>query len=283
MVGCRSTLRTFLVVTVFLFTTFIGTAQSTLRGRVVYCGDTIGVPYANLYSTDLALGTVADSTGNFSLSLPPAALSEHVLTLSSVGFARSEYALATGAASSPVELCLSPISATAPPVTVTGKRFRQKKTYGNTSESRNIVSGWAVQARSGAERGTFIRLKPDRDHLLKEIGLHIAHSTYDSLRLRFHLYPVTGMEIAPQPTHSWLLQTSIEHGWIKVGIAEEVIDRERIFVSVEVIETWSRGEQDVLHLSAGLLTAGLYHRESKALSWQRAKAGLSLTVATLRE
>ncbi|WP_116126253.1 hypothetical protein [Lewinella sp. IMCC34183] len=260
-----------------------GIAQTLLRGRVVNCGDTTGIPYANLYSRALMLGTVADSLGNFNLSLPADSLDDCAFTISSVGFASEEYTLGKAIQSSPAAPCLFPVPLDVPQVTVASKRFRDQKTYGNTSESSNIVSGWAVRARSGAERGALIRLKPGRDHLLKEIGIHIAHSTYDSLRLRFNLYSVPEGEIAREPSHSWLVQTDRDNGWIKAQVSQAVIARERIFLSVEIVETWSRRERDVLHLSAGLLTAGLYHRESRALPWQRAKAGLSLTVTTLRE
>ena len=251
--------------------------QEITWGTVRDCATEAGLPYAGVLNRSRGSGTVADSAGNFEVRAMPA----DTLRFSALGYASRDTVQAGN--SGPLEVCLTAAPARLPVAVHTAKRFNRLRRYGNDTESRQIVTGWSVEPRSGAERGTRIRVgrKPK---YLKAIELHLAQSTYDRLRLRLKLYPAVPDAAADRPTHAWLLDTDRRTGWVSVEVLADGIEVQgEFFVSVEVVEAWSPRDENTLLLSAGLLTDGLYFREGVAEPWQRGKVGLGLRVVTVGE
>ncbi|WP_116108450.1 carboxypeptidase-like regulatory domain-containing protein [Lewinella sp. IMCC34191] len=259
------------------------TGQDTISGRITTCGSTAPIPYATVYHRLSGVGTLADSTGKFELILPTGSPRVDSLTVSSVGYL-SAIAPFRRNGELTAAVCLKASTIDLPTATATAARFNRESTFGNRSESRNIVSGWSVAPRNGAERGSRIRLPGKSEYILKTIRLHIAESTYDSLRLRFHIYAEADPTPKVRPQYSWLVDTGQSSGWISVDVLGDAISlREEVFVSVEVVEAWSDRSANQLYLSAGLLTDGLYYRERHFGVWERARAGLSICVVALGE
>ena len=50
-----------------------------------------------------------------------------------------------------------------------------------------------------------------------------------------------------------------------------------------MVEAWSVREENVLLLSAGVLTDGLYYREGVGEAWQQGKVGLEMQVGVVEE
>ncbi|MGB3801984.1 MAG: carboxypeptidase-like regulatory domain-containing protein [Lewinella sp.] len=258
-------------------------SQHALTGEVSDCTTGEGIPYATVYHPSSGRGTTPDSTGEFVLSVEDSWSAGDSLLVSSVGYAAGAFAYDERDAER-LEVCLTAQQINLPGVTNTAKRFGKARTYGNRSESRQIVTGWSVTPRNGAERGSRIRLRGKEVHMLKTIRLHIASSTYDSLRLRFNLYPGPVPTPSARPAYSWLVDTEQLSGWMNVDVlAEEILLVGDIFLAVEVVEAWSDRTGNQLFLSAGLFTDGLFHRDRHFGEWRRAELGLAINVLTLRD
>ena len=256
--------------------------QDTITGRITACGSGAAVSYATVYHRRTGTGTLADATGDFQINLPAGTSDPDTLTASSVGYRTKVIPFRRQEA--PSAVCLEAATIDLPTATATAQRFRRESHFGNRSKSRNIVSGWSVSPRNGAERGVRIRLPGKGDHILKIIRLHLAESTYDSLRLRFHFYGDAAPGPTDRPLHSWLVDVNQASGWVSVDVLADAVSlRDQVFVSVEVVEAWSDKPANQLFLSAGLLTEGLYFRDRPFGAWEQANAGLSLQIVTLRE
>ena len=252
--------------------------QEITWGTVRDCATEAGLPYAGVLNRSRGSGTVADSAGNFEVRAMPA----DTLRFSALGYASRDTVQAGN--SGPLEVCLTAAPARLPVAVHTAKRFNRLRRYGNDTESRQIVTGWSVEPRSGAERGTRIRIGRRAPQWLKAVELHLAQSTYARLRLRVNLYSAVPVDSATRPVHAWLLDTERQSGWVRLDVLEEEVEvTGDIFVSVEVVEAWSPRPENTLLLSAGLFTDGLYFREGVAEPWQRGKVGLGLRVVTVGE
>ena len=253
-------------------------AQGPLTGAIRDCDSGRGIAYASVWNPSQQTGSVADSTGTFVLEVAAG----DSLRFSALGYTPRTLTASKG--QSTREVCLEAAPARLPVATHTATRLGRTRRHGNSSESRQIVTGWSVEPRSGAERGTRIRIGRRAPQWLKAVELHLAQSTYARIRLRVNLYSAVPVDSATRPVHAWLLDTERQSGWVRLDVLEEEVEvTGDIFVSVEVVEAWSPRPENTLLLSAGLFTDGLYFREGVAEPWQRGKVGLGMRVVTVGE
>ncbi|MCP9237408.1 carboxypeptidase-like regulatory domain-containing protein [Lewinella sp. JB7] len=249
-----------------------------MAGTVISCADGTPVPYPSVYLREGNRGVSGDSLGRFRLVYAPAAPPANFMVISSLGFATDTVSVRRFLSGDRSVICLTPAPAALPEVSLTGKRLRRLRTLGNRSESRTIVTGWSVDPRSGAERGTLIKAGKN-PRLLKRVNIHLARSTYDSLRVRVNLYALHDKRPETEPLYAHYATVYLTEGWVGIPLGPDPLPlKDDVLLTLEIVEAWSKRDKNVLLLSAGLFTRGLYHREHRGQPWRRARTGLSMTV-----
>ena len=118
-------------------------AQTLLRGSIRNCDSGRGIAYASVGNPSQQNGSVADSTGRFVLEVAAG----DSLRFTTLGYTPRTQAARDGQRS--WEVCFDPAPERLPVATHTATRLGRIRRYGNNSESRQIVTGWSVEPRSG--------------------------------------------------------------------------------------------------------------------------------------
>lgn len=212
----------------------------SLTGRVVDDASGEPIPYAHVGIPGRNLGTVTDDAGAFELEVDGADRYDE-FAVARVGYVAERLPFADVRDASDLVVPLEPAPAASPLRTALKggslKSSGRTKTFGPKRPGEEVACG---VAGSGSELG--VALEADGNlYGLKQIRLLLGGVTYDSLLLRFDVYPLTDGTPGESLLDSELLARAAQGDtWVTADLSGEglLVDRD-VVVTVEAVRGWS--------------------------------------------
>ncbi len=256
-----------------------------LKGKIIIAGsNNKPVPYASLGVPAGDNGTVADSTGNFLLTVDEILANDSV-RISSLGYQSKKFKvkdLSSLLSGQPV-IALSKQENQLQEVVIRSKKVHLK-TVGNTSRSKFFSVVFPLRDL-GNEVGVKVSLGK-RNVLLRSFNFNISYLQLDSATFRFNIYSFKN----GVPSENLLKQNVLETignnaGNYKIDLTKyRLLLKGDILISLEWIAGKTSSGNGKVQFSAGLL-ASSYHRKTTEAKWVQFKglgAGFNLQVQEIQ-
>lgn len=261
---------------------FPGLAQQLLlKGQVLDEATRQGIAFATLGIKDQAIGSVADTNGQFTFSLPDgaAAPAEQVL-VSCVGYQTASVAL-TDFKQGPQLIRLRRSSQLLHEVLVRGGKVKSK-VYGRTASSTLMVAAMYTEAalvhdELGKEQGTVLAI--DRNCYLKDFNFHVAFNRFKSVTFRLNLYSVKdGLPDQPLLEKDIRFDVTQPRGWVKVDLTAHNIylqNLDKVAVTIQWLHSEAEeGASKAFGVSAvPALGHSVLFRDKSQAPWRQVKPG----------
>jgi hypothetical protein len=176
---------TFFTVLLVLLLPVIVSAQVEVTGRVISEDDNTPIAYASIGIKNKEAGCVADSTGRFTLQLPPFVKSTDSLIISSIGFERSGFVVAK--VKTVKEFRLKGNSQDLNNVIVKS-HFKELKLGNAKEETFLFFRAWGAKG-TGGEIGQIMEV-PINSFSIHKVEIKIDNK-YDTCWVRLHVRSVT--------------------------------------------------------------------------------------------
>jgi len=162
-------------------------SQETCTGILIDAKTSEPLAYVNIGILGKNIGTVSNTSGAFEIELD----SKHddaTLRMSMLGYESQEFLVSTfrkmRCENATIEL--KPVVTELKEVEISGKKLKDKK-LGNTLRSNFMTTGFNVD-NLGNEVGVYIKVKKNRQSVIKEFKTHLAYNAYDKVRFRLNVY-----------------------------------------------------------------------------------------------
>jgi hypothetical protein len=175
-----------------VFTSFSLKAQVKMQGQIIDANTKAAVPFATIGVKNRVIGTVADSTGKFQLSISTDSIGpNNPVIVSCIGYRSVEinYQTLKGETQS---IALSPSTTLLSQVAVKPLKFKVK-TFGRTGSSafmstKMISEHNHTSDELGKEIGTVINI--DKNCRLTTFNMHVIFNHFDNVKFRLNIYSV---------------------------------------------------------------------------------------------
>jgi len=232
-------MKKFFAAAVFLFSFFpaISFSQSEIEGIILSEEDNSPVSYASIGVKNKAAGCVSDATGKFSLKLPISIKETDSVIISSVGFERTGFTIASIPQTKQIHL--KALGKILKPVVV--KSHFRERNIGMKNEAFLFFRTWQGIG-SGGEIGQIMRI-PAGPVSIHRVRVKIDNK-YDSCRVRLRIRNVVKNEPAEDLITENIIQqigqTTSEDN-IDFDIPENMLDlkERKVYVGFEILDAGS--------------------------------------------
>lgn len=250
----------------FVFCSVHLSGQETYQGTILDNETSEPLAYVNIGVIGKNVGTVSNFQGEFDLAIATE-LDADKLRISMVGYEKREFAvkdfkeLLRDQKMIRLNKAIQEINE----VVISGKALKEK-TLGNKTQSKGMSGGFSSN-ELGNEAGVYIKVKKNRQSLLKEFNANINSNTYGSVKFRLNIYSVAnGLPDKKILNENIFVETALESGNLSVDLRPYNIVTEGDFiVTLEWIE--DLGEVG-LFFSACLFCNDLVTRQTSQGSWE---------------
>lgn len=179
------------VLTILLSSSLFAAAPSItapIQGRIIEKLSDIPLAYVNIGIVGKGVGTVSDTKGMFTLSIP-ASLQDETLRVSMIGYKSREFKVSEFIAkiNNDYNIFLEPDATLIEEIAIVDSKMRSY-TKGNKSKTQNFTVGFESDTL-GNEFATKIKIRKRRT-ILKDVRISIVENTFDTLKFRLNIYSV---------------------------------------------------------------------------------------------
>ncbi|MEM9525867.1 MAG: carboxypeptidase-like regulatory domain-containing protein [Bacteroidota bacterium] len=222
---------------------YVLTAQSRLTGQIFDGSKNTPLAYVNIGVLGAGIGTVSDSDGSFSFSVP-SRLNQETVKLSMLGYESKTFGVAEfrQLMRSEGKVVLKPKQYDLEQIVVVPD-FTKTKVIGNPARRMKRVDGFDGD-KLGREGGIIIKLKRRfQPAKVIKFQLYIAYSTYDQLKFRLNFYSVkNNVPFKPLAQENVIITTDLKEGILEVDLEQyDIVVQDDFAVTLEWIEDFGDG------------------------------------------
>lgn len=249
-------------ISVFFILNFIlsARAQLILSGKVIDPVSRETLPYVNIGIKNKNIGTISQSDGSFSLTIP-ANYQNDSLTFSLVGYSKCVIPIQT---SGQKLIPLLRKAGTLDEVIITPKSLKEKK-FGLSKRNALIhfLDG-SVNQNDIFEIAQLIKL-PSTPSKLNSLKLYINESNADSCTFRINFYRFDGHNPTERLLEKSIVQThAIKEGWLTFDLsAYKIFLKNEVVVSIEFLPAKLRKSRILYEIKLGGSTKSFVRKSSQ--------------------
>lgn len=247
-------------------------SAQTISGIVVDNANSESIPFVNIGLKGKGIGTVSDIDGNYRLIIP-ALNNQDTIIFSCIGYESlaikvNDFMQRYGEKENKIILVKRNVELQE--VTIKPKKLTQK-TYGNTTDSKNFMSGFASNDL-GSELGIPMRAGKGLSYI-EDVNFNIAENSYDSVTFRVNIYSFKkGMPDTTVLKYPIYVTTKIKSGTLTVDLKPyNIVVEGNFLVSLEWLKDLGEG---TLKFSSSFLGADCYIRKTSQDTWEKEAIGI---------
>ena len=258
--------NSFMIYCLLLFFSFSCVAQ-VYQGKIRDAANGNPLPYANLGVIGKSIGGISNDKGIFDIKFDGIAKSDSIM-FSYIGYTSKVYSVKDFDFSNSL-IELSPEIYDLHNIQVIAKRKIIR--IGHKPKRYKGSTGWGENNPSeGISRGTVIEA-PANPVILKRFAVKLRHNTFDSVRLRVHIYEFENGHIGKSVLQKNLFFTTDRNGWIFADLEKETVIMDKDFaVGIEWVDAWTNKPEFERHrLSVAIRKSKGYFltRDSPHQNW----------------